>query len=58
MWSITTKRHEESEDERFEFSLRALLAGIAAMRTASPTPMPVGKGLVTPRASKKRRAIQ
>ncbi len=54
MRSITVKRQEESEDERFEFNLRALLAGIAAMRTASPTPMPVEKGVVGLRKSRKR----
>jgi len=54
MRSITMKRHEESEDERFEFTLRALLAGIAAMRTASPSSVPVKKGAVGPRTSRKR----
>ena len=54
MRSITLKGHEKSEDERFEFNLRALLAGIAAMRTASPPPMPVEKGVVGLRTSRKR----
>jgi hypothetical protein len=58
MRSITMKRQEESEDERFEFNLRSLLAGIAAMRTANPTPMPDKKSVVTLRTSRKRRAIQ
>jgi len=58
MRSITKKRREESEDERFEFNLRALLAGIAAMRTANPTLMPDKKSVVTLRTSKKRRAIE
>jgi AcrR family transcriptional regulator len=37
MRSITMTSQEESEDERFEFTLRALLAGLAAMRLANPT---------------------
>jgi AcrR family transcriptional regulator len=59
MRSITMKPQEESENERFEFSLRALLAGIAAMRTANPTSMPAKEAVVTLRTSRKRqRAIQ
>lgn len=53
MRSIAMKRQEEREDERFEFTLRALLAGIAAMRTANPTPTPE-KTVVTLRTSRKR----
>ncbi|WP_313804582.1 TetR/AcrR family transcriptional regulator [Sphingobium sp.] len=56
MRSISTKRMEESEDERFEFNLRALLAGIAAMRTANPIPMPVEKGVAGLRKSRARLA--
>lgn len=54
MRSIAMKRHEESEDERFEFNLRALLAGIAAMRTANPAPVPAKKGAAGVRTSRKR----
>jgi AcrR family transcriptional regulator len=38
MRSLAATTEDGSEDERFEFTLRALLAGIAAMRTASPIP--------------------
>jgi AcrR family transcriptional regulator len=58
MRSITMKPQEESEDERFEFNLRALLAGIAAMRTASPVRMTDKESVVTGRTPRKRRAIQ
>jgi AcrR family transcriptional regulator len=56
MRSITAKRHEASEDDRFEFNLRALLAGIAAMRTANPISPSDPKSEVAPRRSTKRRA--
>lgn len=42
MRSIADEDDGAAEDERFEFTLRALLAGIAAMRTAHPAPMPTG----------------
>ncbi|WP_313805836.1 TetR/AcrR family transcriptional regulator [Sphingobium sp.] len=54
MRSITAKSHKSSEDERFEFNLRALLAGIAAMRTASPATMSIESGVARTRAAKKR----
>lgn len=58
MRSITAKRKEDSEDERFQFNLRALLAGIAAMRTVSPTLMPDKAAVPKVRAPRKRSAAQ
>jgi hypothetical protein len=58
MRSVTIRKHEESEEDRFEFTLRALLAGIAAMRTAAPFPAggktaPTGGRIPTKRRTSK-----
>lgn len=56
MRAVTSRA--ESENERFEFSLRALLAGIAAMRIANPVPNRDEKSLATTQPSRKRRAVK
>jgi AcrR family transcriptional regulator len=51
-----SERQKESEGERFEFNLRALLAGIAAMRAANPASLPEKTTAAALRSSRGGRA--